>query len=364
MGNVQSGYNGLSINDIMALQAQYSVGTIVIYVFPIIPLSILWGISLRSTHRKGDAARGAFAWIKTLFPIYILSLLMFVITRAMYLYVIDLDNVSGRTAALVQALDFLNCSGRYFEDTADILLLVVLVELGIGFLISLDNRDGPSKRAKLARYATLALALAFFVMASVYFALSVEFWDRYHKWAYGSSADRLKSPRAPRPNPSVGLLGSALNILFWGAVLPIVGCAAYIVHKTKHAVHLRQSAILFLAAALLDFARLTVGMVTTAIYDFGPNSIVRPLSLSYVAQPLLNTLPWFLLLVLLFVIGMRKEGGLWSGPRLDEIQSEARRVEAAESKTDKSSWREKFKKPTKQEWKDAVVSTLLTSGYQ
>ncbi|KAK3343478.1 hypothetical protein B0T25DRAFT_300208 [Lasiosphaeria hispida] len=367
MGNIQSGVSGLSANEIGDLTVRYTAGTVAIYAFPILPLLILWGISLRSTHRKGDPARGAFAWIKTLFPLYILSLLLYTIGRAMYLFAVHNPNVvPGRTKPILKALDFLTLTARYLEDIADILLLVALIELGSGFLISLYN--GPSKRAKLARYATFALGLAFFMITSAYFALSAEYWYRYHGWWAAVQPDGSSAPPyntgPPHSNPQVGLLGNAFNVLLWVAVLPIVGYAAYVVHKTKHAPHLGQSAILFLVATLLDFFRLTVGMVTSALYELRERSITRPLSLTYITQPTLNTVPWFVLLVLLFVIGIRKNKGLWSSARLDEIsQAEARRLEAAEVKAEKPSWKEKFKKPTKKEWQVDIVQSLATPEY-
>lgn len=55
----------------MALYAEY-IASVVLSGLWITPLSILWFISFCLARRKQDPARVGIAWIKTVFPIWIL----------------------------------------------------------------------------------------------------------------------------------------------------------------------------------------------------------------------------------------------------------------------------------------------------
>lgn len=81
-----------------------------------------------------------------------------------------------------------------------------------------------------------------------------------------------------------------------------------------------QSAVLLLVATILDFIRLLVIM---AIYI---HTLLEPWlkdrryyswnpDVELIVQPLFNFIPMFVILVLLFTIGVRKQKGLWSRPQ-------------------------------------------------
>jgi hypothetical protein len=73
-----------------------------------------------------------------------------------------------------------------------------------------------------------------------------------------------------------------------------------------------QSAVLFLTAAILNFIRLTTEMAITATYGLSEVQKFAPLYVPYIVRPVLDCIPMFVLLILLFVLGIRKRKGLWS----------------------------------------------------
>ena len=56
-------------------------------------------------------------------------------------------------------------------------------------------------------------------------------------------------------------------------------------------------------------------MAITVTYSLAPKLTSTPVYVPYVVRPILDCIPMFVLLILLFTIGIRKQKGLWSTPQ-------------------------------------------------
>ncbi|KAK3312997.1 hypothetical protein B0H66DRAFT_644124 [Apodospora peruviana] len=316
----------------LQLQHQYNIGIAVIDGIFIIPLTIIWVISLVRAPRNRDPARVGVGWLKAVFPIKILSLIMYLIGDALFLSIpipgaygpYDMSHFAASLYRL-QALQYIAILGLLFRNIADVLLLVTFAELASGVSICLHGgleKKGaaPFSKVRVGRYAAYAIVFVLFLLAIVYFGIKTEFSARYYKWhdEILEMADENgivnNPPPMPIPARSTDHLYSAINILLWVSLLPIIGYGSYVVHKARKPgfSHLRNSAVLLLTATLLDFAHLFTNVIIVAYYYVPRKSPPSPIYLT-VILPILNTVPTFIALVLLFVMVTRKgDNGLWA----------------------------------------------------
>lgn len=73
---------------------------------------------------------------------------------------------------------------------------------------------------------------------------------------------------------------------------------------------MKQSAVIFLVAAILQFIRYVWSIAYEATWVL-PNNVSMPLAINAV-DPIMSVWTNFVILVLLFVIGIRKQKGLWT----------------------------------------------------
>ncbi|KAK4452644.1 hypothetical protein QBC34DRAFT_293220 [Podospora aff. communis PSN243] len=278
------------------------------------PLFIIWCISLCTVRRKSDPARVGFAWLKAVFPFWILALTFITIGYGLGIWVsfandssfdYDEDLIMG----VARGADSVWGVGWLFKYIADALLLVTLAELGNGFLLCLT---GANKFTKPVRYAALACAALFIILDIAWFGLLMQYYNALYAWLNGSGPAREAAAALDRDGLTLARLSGALDILLWLGCLPTVVYAGFVMHKAKAAPFLRNSAVLFLVATILNFIRLTTEMALTATYGLSEVQRIAPLYVPYIVRPVLDCIPMFVLLILLFVLGMRKQKGLWS----------------------------------------------------
>lgn len=213
--------------------------------------------------------------------------------------------------AVSHAGDSLWGVGWFLKYIADILVPITLAELASGFVLVLT---GSTRLWNPSRIATLGLGLVFMVLDIAWFALLMRYYSKYYAYLTDPSPPRGTGAALESSSHTLEQLSGALDIMLWIATLPIVVYTAYVVHKAKAVPHLRNSTILLLTASLLNFIRMTAEMAITCTYYLRPDWRFRiiPLYVPYIVRPVLDCTPMFVLLILLFVIGIRKQRGLWS----------------------------------------------------
>ncbi|KAK0708571.1 hypothetical protein B0H67DRAFT_590614 [Lasiosphaeris hirsuta] len=299
--------------------AHYTVGAIVIYGIFITPLFILWCISLCIARRKGDPARVGIAWIKAVYPFWILCLVLHTISFSLRLwtYLVEYDSgiFSSRSdfttisQAIAQASDRFDDVAKLFNYLATILLLITFFELGNGFQLCLSGGTPPTPH-KSVRYAVLSFALIVLTLAIAYLGIGEQFYTTYYDYLAVDGVDSAIEAKLANEANTSNRLGAAVDILLWIASLPAIGYASLVVHKTKTHPLLRNPAILLLTSTTLASLRLLCLMVITAQYFLG--TVFIPPYVTLTVGPLFDSVCTFVELVLLFTLAVRKQKGLWS----------------------------------------------------
>ncbi len=248
---------------------------------------------------------------------------------------------------LTDATFRLNNIGEFLEVISNVLLLITLVELGNGFLYCLAGARSTAQ--KILRFAAYGYGFLLLVLGVAFFGLETAAWNIY----FGFQSDGgFSQPGEDDTQASVvdatnaklktaRQLITVFDILHWIGTIAVVVFASYIVHKCKNSNLLRyvslsarstlsrphdadmcppkQSAILFLVATILDFVRCVWDVAYDATWVLPDQDAVTPLWLAIV-EPILDTWPVFVLLVLLFTMGVRKKDGLWSTQQQQQQQ--------------------------------------------
>ncbi|KAH6980608.1 hypothetical protein BKA56DRAFT_673105 [Ilyonectria sp. MPI-CAGE-AT-0026] len=230
-----------------------------------LPLLILWITSLYRVRRENDPARVAFTYMNVAFALTILwadsfpeqvevSLTSFTTpaSRAWGDFPDHLNDLSTRLDTLSTAL----------LDVTDVFLILTLFELGNGFLILCLNED--NEQRVLNEFEEL------------------EAWD-------------------------------TLLLVVWSiASVLLFAYASFVVRKARDKPLLLSSAMMFLVATILN---LTNPARHLAMAILGLDKDIYLLTSDYyIADTILDYWVRFFTLVLVFIVGVRKDDGLWTTP--------------------------------------------------
>ncbi|KAL1835807.1 hypothetical protein VTJ49DRAFT_6038 [Mycothermus thermophilus] len=298
----------------------YGSGEIVLAGLWVVPLSVLWFISLCVARRKRDPARTGIAWLKAAYPFFILSLFLWTIAGGLRLWY-WLDDYSWGSSFmenLNRATRHVSGVSSFLRNIGDILLFITFVELAIGFMICLKGNAEQSSAPKTGRIIILVWSFILFVISIAYLGVSQDNTSKT-KSSYSSRDPDL--PWALQQWVMLNRLYGALLILLWLTSLPMVVLSSVVMHRVRANYQLKRLASLFLVATILNALRLTILTaidihyyltdVEGAVY-YG---VDVPLAVTFIVQPFFNHVFLFVLLVLLFVLAVRKRNGLWSQPQ-------------------------------------------------
>lgn len=218
----------------------YYIGSVVLYGLWVTPLIILWAMSLCLARGKGDPARTGFAWMKALFPIYIVSLIFLTVAQIITVYLLYASDDLSLTLSydVDNAGSHLFSVGSFILAIANILLLVTLAELASGFLLCVKGKP----LAKPARISILASAGLLFILSIVAVGLSSKAITSIYDYNKTSSRRRTSAQRAARDQDilNANRMSGALAVLLWLASLPILGLISWVVYEVRKARHLRN----------------------------------------------------------------------------------------------------------------------------
>ncbi|GAB1316097.1 hypothetical protein MFIFM68171_06307 [Madurella fahalii] len=312
--------------DYIGYSAPSIVGSIVLAGLWVTPLSVLWFVSLCLARRRSDPARVGIVWVKAVYPVWIIASVGYVIATGLQLWIhaiVDSNIYSGgeATAAYIaQASSHIGITAFFVRCVADILLFIAFVELASGFRLCLSNGSQYLQRRKLLRYTVLGWGLILFIILIGLFGFNHSLIVRQSATIF-SEISRNEYLDLVQAQLTATRLEGAIIILFWITSMPMVGLASYAVHRSKEVPGLRSTAVLLLVATILNFIRLLVVMAiyadswlqSPAITTIRPD--MAPREAKYIVDSFFDYVFMFVLLVLLFVLGIRRRNGLWSQPQ-------------------------------------------------
>ncbi|KAK4248054.1 hypothetical protein C7999DRAFT_40687 [Corynascus novoguineensis] len=270
----------------------------------IVPLTILWLVSFCYARRKNDPARVGLVWLKVVYPIWILSLLLHVAEGGLISFFYSGYDISFSPRSLSLTATYLAGAAEFFGNLASIFLYITLVELASGFLFCLKTPGEPSSSRRLGRFAILGWSFVLFALAISRLGLYEALYSRHNIEEYEVYLNSLAN---------LNRLGTALIVLLWLTSLPVMGYAAFVVHKTRQHPLLRSAAVLLLVCIILEFIRYIVRMAifVSPSTDYGETGYIT----SYIVAPFFDFVFTSVILVMLYALGIRKHKGLWSQPK-------------------------------------------------
>jgi hypothetical protein len=213
----------------MSSLAGYQIGYTVLAGIYITPLAVLWFITFCLARREQDPARVGIAWLKAVFPVWILGLLLVLAGSVVQLW-LQYDGAAyfSTWVAGQRAIDHIYATANFLLHLAEIFLFITFVELAGGYMLCLKNPSDISRTRKFGRIGILAWSALLFVMVLTTFALRHSFVVNYPDVYEGDST--LASFNAQITNLRVE---GAVTILLWLTSIPMVGLASFTVHKAK-----------------------------------------------------------------------------------------------------------------------------------
>ncbi|KAK4643147.1 hypothetical protein QC761_404150 [Podospora bellae-mahoneyi] len=138
----------------------------------ITPLLVLWFVSLCVVRRRGDPARVGVAWMKVVYPFWIVSSLCQVAQIGLSIW--GFNDIAGRitkTEYFELAVSLVLFLAEALQNISDILLFIAFVEIGSGFVLCLNGAKKSPIRRRL-RFATFALGIILLALALTHFGVA------------------------------------------------------------------------------------------------------------------------------------------------------------------------------------------------
>ncbi|KHO00311.1 uncharacterized protein MAM_02234 [Metarhizium album ARSEF 1941] len=279
--------------------------------FVVIPAIVVWLLTLGLARSQGDPARVAFSWLKACHPFFALSLMLTITSDVAGVVRLSWEYENGsfdQVAHTTSDIDRLDQTDRYanqiaifFERIVNALLVIVLAELGSGFRRAQIKKPAPGRN--VIRTAAFSGALVIFAVSVTCFALSLaallEFTQSNSTSDLTAVADAWDKDRWLRA--AGDMINFAISV---GQVI----YAGYVVGQYA-GLPGRNSAIFYLVSTILDAIRWLVSIVLLGKWILPQEEL--PVAWDII-DPVLVLWLRLIILVLLLVIGNRRQAGLWS----------------------------------------------------
>ncbi|ERS97101.1 hypothetical protein HMPREF1624_06430 [Sporothrix schenckii ATCC 58251] len=310
----------------------------------ILPVLVIWVLFLFQARRRKDPVRDGFAWLKASFFFFFLSLIITTASDGVIAVLInDPSNLSASAfISLAKASDYLSIVSGYLEQLSIILTLVALIELAYGFYVALqpaahdaansapaaDAAKGGSGAAatrgedsrlahhNMVRIATAVVGVVLLALATAWFGKGAAAYVKYNNVVYSDDSNTSYSRATADLVASVRIghkLGGAFDILVFVLSLPLLGAAGYLVSRAQ-GLPIKNTTVLYLVAVVFWFIRFLWRLVYNAVWLLPTTTIRTPIWLN-VVDPLLNVWTFVITIILLYIVGVRRAGGLWSTPQ-------------------------------------------------
>ncbi|KAK9423992.1 hypothetical protein SUNI508_13844 [Seiridium unicorne] len=274
-----------------------------VFIFGLLPLSIISFITIR---RKKDAARRGFLWLKLALILMLIGIILITAENIM-LVLLNTQTVRGSlttTHSYVEALSRLSGWGYFLLDLSCLSTFLAILDVALGILYCWDTGR---KRQTLVRYIAYGLMIVEAILLLARFAGLQAWYTAYYGY--------LGNYRSSRGISFMSQLAtwqkvtSATDIILGVASIALVGLVISVKVARQRVDH-RQTATLTLVASILFCIRSLWPLVSAVMWLATMDEL--PDTWTLMLDAILG--PWlqFTALVLLYVIGRKKLGGLWS----------------------------------------------------
>ncbi|KAG9254084.1 uncharacterized protein F5Z01DRAFT_687587 [Emericellopsis atlantica] len=294
-----------------------SVGLSAVIAIPIAVTGILTCLKAR---RGGDPARRGFTWLKLaysfIFTGYVFSIVADLINGLMYYGVAS--NQPHVTNALI-------VTGSVIAWLGEVCVILTCTELGCGFTYALRLERTPSHKIWRLYGVVSGAILAILAIVS----------GAYNGWAYAQYLDSVYYSSAYEAVERSNKLSAALSVLAFFVSAGLIVQASLVRRKYlsnmpaanvshgwtsgmyTYAAHANlcafQSVTLYLVATILFVVpRRLWAMVTNLVYVTRGFTELNEPTVGVTTWLVISGIPQLILLILLFVVGLRKSDGLWT----------------------------------------------------
>ncbi|KAH7020318.1 hypothetical protein EDB80DRAFT_221019 [Ilyonectria destructans] len=287
----------------------------------VMTLAVIWIASLRSIHRCADPTRVAFTILKVVLPAYIITFGLNIASDIVYAktfyfggMIAPLYKDGAAAENMVLKLNLSTCASL-FGFIASMLMVVMLVELGNGLMFATTRQR--SKSQNIMRYFGILFATTLFALGLAEFCMRQVTWPRV--WDAPDDFDDEEAMGDYFESVWTILerlhrLDLAYLIINWVATAGVLGYASFVMHRYRSVKPSRTCAIMYLVAAILGFISGSWTAIQFIIYDYWPSYYI-PVEATQLTSIFLDTWMLTAVLVLVFAIGVKKQGGLWTVSR-------------------------------------------------
>lgn len=269
----------------------------------IVPLITIMCITLARAPRSKDPARVTTTYFKVMLPFAILWPILYMIQGILSM-VYNRGNLDAEIVYHAQLR--ISALSTLFSYFTDILLIMTLVEMGNGFLFCLaQTRTGLQKAMRYTAITTCAiLAILAIAQFGVY---NAEYSQYLSGMWYGIDDALYEASRK---------LGIALNFLTFFWALALLVFAVIVFQKSKRNYVLKNSAMLFLIAAVLNFITHLYMLFYISIFVlsnfYAYDNYYETYTALMFVDPIITAWIFVAAVSLVCAIVIRKHNGLWT----------------------------------------------------
>ncbi|KAJ4150537.1 hypothetical protein LMH87_011283 [Akanthomyces muscarius] len=272
--------------------------------------------------RHGDAARTWVKWARYSLALYTFTIFVLCgdsLIATVYDRFVDrrIEFFASEERGLTQARGFLDSIWWLCEAVVRVLLLVTLAALGAGLAMarSVGGAAAPAGWTRMPSLAGAAGGLTLLLAVSL-FGVRCYFWAHYYDWQ--QERQGLVQGRAPLGKVALGKLNRvtidmdfALNCIWLALSLLVLGLAVRTRALSRSAPHTKTASNYFLTCAALFVAQPLYNIIILIIF-YVNTSYVPGVMVTMVTDVVFRVWSYVLILLILFVLGRKKIGGVWS----------------------------------------------------
>jgi len=263
-----------------------------------IPIAVTGILTCLKARRRGDPARRGFTWLKLaysfIFISYVASIVSDIISGLMY------DGVADSQRHVTNALA-VTANVTYW--LGEVCVIVTCSELGCGFMYALRLERTPSHKIWRLYGAVSAAVIAILGVVT----------SAYSGWAYAEYLDSVYGSEAYEVVERSEKLRAAVSVLTFFVSAGLLVQACLVRRKYLSGMPATNSVTLYLVATILFVVpRRLWGMVTSLVYLTQGVTELNELTASVTTWLIISGIPQLILLILLFVVGLRQSNGLWT----------------------------------------------------
>ncbi|KAI6775923.1 hypothetical protein HG530_002681 [Fusarium avenaceum] len=277
-----------------------------------IPSLVLFICSLRFVRSQKDPARSGFTYFKwalfmfsgTAFFDVCLYALQIALNRLWFHRIDDESNYSGSALqGLGISLQSIQIVFEFFDMITDILVMIMLLRLSTGIIIAKSDRTNTvGKKLRLVSYGA---AFVLGVIMLTVLGLRIRYICEALYGDYEIAQDCALQYRQIR---------FTFNVLIFLVSLAIVACAPLIKRQSKADKSLSWCSNMLVVASVVWLLRTTFNMAIIAASDslrdyYGYSEYKLPY---IILEVVFGIWPQFIVLCIVFAIGLAKEKGIWS----------------------------------------------------